>query len=410
MRLRPFHIFFLLGLFFSKNMAAQRGFSMAEDRSEIDIPFEFENNFIILTLVMNHAYGLKFIFDTGSEHTILTKRQVPDLLGLRYEREFKLLGSDLTTELKAYLARGIRLEIPEKLVAMNEAILVLDSDYFRFEEYAGVSVDGILGANVFSRYLIRINYQRHVLTLIDREKFKKPAGFEAIPIQNFRNKPYLTTNLRLQNDSLISIKLLLDTGAGHGLMLFNNTHPSLTVPPNVLRGNIGMGLGGYLEGFLGRTRSLFLGKKELESPITYFQAIDTARVGSQLNNRNGLLGNDVLSRFQVILDLNGEMLYLKPTRHWQKKFEYDRSGISLVTSGANLRQFSIQTVLPNTPAAEAGLMKGDRVLRVGWVPVSVFSLAGLQKKLVGNPGKKIELTIKRDGEKQRVKLELRDLI
>ncbi len=410
MRFRSIHIFLLAALLFVQKAVAQRGFSIAQERPEIEIPFEFQNNFIIITMLMNHAYGLKFIFDTGSEHTILTKREVPDLLGLKYEREFKLLGSDLTTELKAYLVRGVRFEIPEKIVAINESILVLDTDYFRFEEYAGVNVHGILGANVFSRYLIRINYQRRVLTLIDREKFKKPPGFEAIEIQNFRNKPYLTTQLRLQNDSLITIKLLLDTGAGHGLMLFNNTHPSLTIPPNVLRGNIGMGLGGYLEGFLGRTRSLFFGKFELASPLTYFQEIDTARVGKALNNRNGLVGNDVLSRFQVIFDLNGEMLYLKPAKNWKKKFEYDRSGISIVTSGANLRHFTVQEILPNSPASEAGLKKGDRILVVEKWPGSMYSLAGLQKKLVGKPDKTVTLTIRRGGEKMRVKVKLRDLI
>ena len=410
MRLRPSLLLLMTGLLFWQKVEAQRGFSFTDDRSEVEIPFEFQNNFIVVTLLMNHAYGMKFIFDTGSEHTIITKREVPDLLGLRYEREFKLLGSDLTTELTAYLVRGIRFEVPEKIVAVNESVLVLDTDYFRFEEYAGVAVQGILGANVFSKYLIRVNYQRHVISLIDRGSFKKPPGFEALEIQNFRNKPYLSTNLRLQNDSLIEVKLLLDTGAGHGLMLFTNTHPSLTLPPEVLHGNIGMGLGGYLEGFLGRTSGLFFGKNELSQLLTYFQAIDTVRAGGQLNNRNGLIGNDILSRFQVIFDLNGEMLYLKPAKNWQKKFDYDRSGISVVASGANLRQFSVQEILPNSPASDASLQKGDRILRIGPWPVSVFSLASLQKKLVGKPGQDIKLTIRRGTKKMSVKIALRDLI
>jgi Aspartyl protease len=406
-----FFIFSAFLLVFPCDAEAQSGFCFIEPKKEVEIPFELENNFIILTVIFNQSFPLKFIFDTGSEHTILTKREVPDALGVDYEREFRILGSDLKTELVAYLAKHVRLEIPEKIIAANESVLVLDDDYFRFEEFAGVNVHGILGGNVFSRYLIRINYQRRVMTLIERESFKIPAGFETIELENFRNKPYLTTAIRLQNDSILRVKLLLDTGAGHGLMLFSNTDASLEAPKNVIHGNIGMGLGGFLEGFLGRTKGLFLGKNELNAPITYFQYLDsTALANATLNARNGLIGNQILSRFQLIFDLNGELLYLKPIKKWQKTFEYDRSGLSIIAGGKHLDKFTVQAVLSNSPADEVGFLVGDHIRKIGFWPTSFYNLAALQKKFVGKKNQKINVNIRRNGQKISKKLILRDLI
>ncbi|MFM8489809.1 MAG: aspartyl protease family protein, partial [Bacteroidota bacterium] len=112
-------------------------------------------NFIVVTVTLNGTIPLKMIFDTGAEHTVLCRRELSDLLGIRYDREFRLLGSDMKTELTAYLARNVRLDAMNvPLAAPDEDILVLQEDYFRFESYAGIDIHGILAANALSRYLI----------------------------------------------------------------------------------------------------------------------------------------------------------------------------------------------------------------------------------------------------------------
>lgn len=400
----------LFCLFFCEKLPAQSGFLMAKGQHQVDIPFEFENNFIIIEVVFNKIFPLKFIFDTGAEHTILTKRQVPDLLGIEFEREFRILGSDMKTELIAYLCRNIRLDIPDKVVAPREAILVLDDDYFRFEEFAGVNVHGILGGNTFSKYIIRINYQRQIITLLEREYFDPPAHYQKIDLEVFRNKPYLTTLLRLQNDSIVPVKLLLDTGAGLSLMLFPNTHSSLTVPPNVVSGNLGMGLGGYLEGVIGRVKSLKINELELPGVLTWFQEIDTSLNREHLNKRNGIIGNRLLSRFHLILDFGGEVAWFKPAKNFDRLFDYDRSGLSVVAGGTGLNHFSVQQVLPGSPADEAGLQPGDRILKVGRLPAPFWSLAEIQRKLEGKPGRRVRLKIRRGEEVMKKTVELRDLI
>ena len=404
-------LFLLISLVVSPAVA-QGGFFIKDGQRQVEIPFEYTNNFIIITVLFNGVFPLKFIFDTGAEHTILSKREVSDLLRVTYEREFRVTGSDLKTELIAYLARQIRFDIPDKVTAPREDILVLQDDYFRFEEYAGVNVHGILSANAFSRYMIRINYDRKVITLYDRESYKlREQGFVALPIEIYRNKLYLRTDMFVQRDSMVAVKLLVDTGAGLPLLLFSNTHEMLHAPENALPTNIGMGLGGYLEGFTGRVAKLNLGGFSENNIVSYFQTIDSAMINSEyLNGRNGLIGNTLLGRFTVIIDYQNAKIWLKPSRNFKKEFVYDRSGINLIASGAGFRTFNVQSVLPGSPAEEADIRRGDVIVRVGLAPAALLSLGDLQRIFQKKPGKKVTVIIKRNGKRMKKKTVLRDLI
>ena len=390
---------------------AQNGFSIPRYQRHVDIPFEYVNNFIILTLQFNRTLPLKFILDTGAEHTIISKREITDLMNVQYEREYRMKGADLKTELIAYLVRRVRFEIPDKLLAPAMDILVLQEDYFRFEEYAGVDVHGILSASVFAKYYIKINYERKVLTLYERDSYQpQEAGFSQLPVELLRNKIYLNTRLKIRQDSTVHVKLLVDTGAGLSLLLFSDTDSLLRPPANALSSNIGMGLGGYLEGFTGRMQGLDLGKFSQKGIVTYFQTLDTTQDLEYLNNRNGLIGNVLLNRFQVVFDYQGESLWLKPARNYNQEFVYDRSGLNVIASGANLNTFSIQSVLPKSPAAEADLRKGDVLLRVGRSPSVLMSLADIQRIFQKAPGKKVKVIIRRDGVRMKKAIVLRDLI
>jgi hypothetical protein len=321
-------------------------------------------------------------------------------------------GSDLKTEMIAYLARNIKLQILNKdIFAPREDILVLQEDYFRFEEYAGIEVHGILAGRVFSKYIVKINYQRRIITLYERGAAKlKSEGFEATPIEVYRNKLYLSTTAQLRADSTATVKLLLDTGAGLPLMLFTNTHPLIQPSANAIPSNIGMGLGGYLEGYVGRMPQLDLARFTQKNILTYYQAVDTSQDLGYLNGRNGLIGNSILNRFQIAIDYQGAMLWLKPTRRFQDVFVYDRSGINLIAAGPHLNYFSVLNVLPGSPADEAGIHAGDRLLRIGWMPAGVRSLSDLQAMLQKRPGKKVKIVLKRDGKVLKKWIVLRDLI
>ncbi len=400
-----------LWLFAAHRGHAQYGYILVGDQKSVEIPFEYANNFIILSVRFGGVLPLKFIFDTGAEHTIIIKREVTDLLGMRYEREFKVAGSDLHTTLIAYLVRRVRFDIPGKAYSESEDILVLQEDYLRFEEFTGIPIHGILSANAFSRFIIQINYDRQTLTLHERESFHlKERGYTSIPVEIARNKMYVRTTLRPTPDVSASVKLLIDTGAGMPLLMFSNSHPLVRPPEKVIPTSIGLGLGGFLQGFTGRIHQLALGELTQTGVITYFQELDTTQNLEYLNQRDGLIGNALLHRFHVILDYYGSQIWLKPARYFRDTYVYDRSGMVVLAHGPRLSDFIVQHVLANSPAAEADIRPGDQIVRIGNTPAHFYTLSDLTNVFQRKPGKKIRLTILRGDERLKKIIVLRDLI
>lgn len=156
---------------------AQPGSSVKNRQRSVEIPFEYYNNFILVKLTFNGALPLVFIFDTGAEYTVLSKPEVARAIGLKYERSFKIAGSDLSTLLTAYLCRGVGFDLTEKVNAYGQDILVLEEDYFKFDEHVGTTVHGILSAHIFEDYIMEINYQKGIIRLHQREYFKPGRTF-----------------------------------------------------------------------------------------------------------------------------------------------------------------------------------------------------------------------------------------
>ena len=406
-----FGLLFLCLLLAPAKARTQSGFRMPPGVSQTVWPFEYVNNFIVVTVTLNGTFPLKMIFDTGAEHTVLCRRELSDLLGIRYDREFRLLGADMKTELVAYLARNVRLDaLNTPLSAPDEDILVLQEDYFRFESYAGIDIHGILAANALSGYMIRINYLQKTLTIVKHEVFSpERAGYTPFPAELYRNKMYLRAGLGFDTDSVSAAKLLLDTGAALPLLLIISDS-TLKLPPAVLPSQIGMGLGGYLNGYVGRVREFSAGHFRQTGVISYFQVADSMLKTSFLNGRAGIVGNMLLDRFQLVLDYRESVVWLKPSGNFRKKYVYDRSGMHLLASGTSLNEFVVESVMNNSPAAEAGILPGDRIIQVGIVPARILRLQDVLKALQKKPGKKIRLLILRNGVKIRKTVLLRSLI
>ncbi len=376
---------------------------------KVSFNFESLNDFILIDVKFKGVLPLRFIFDTGSEHTILLKKEYSDLLGVKYHRRIPLMGSDMSQEIYGYIARNLELTIENRAVAKTD-ILILEEDYLQIEEFTGIQIDGILGANIFRHFVVNINNKKELITFELPNRFKPPRSFDVVPIKIHKNKPYINAIARLPADS-VDLRLLLDTGAGLPVLLYTNTHEDLELPDKTIVGNLGMGLGGNLEGYVGRLESFEFGGFEYPNMITSFQdlAIDSVLLRMRLP-RNGLLGNSILRRFNYYIDYQREKLYIKPLRRHKKKFNFDKSGLIIAATGRHLRDFIIQRVLPGSPAEEAGLLPGDVIKKLRKLPATFYSLAAINSMLSGKEGKKISIVVARGDQRIKKKIKLRVLI
>ena len=82
----------------------------------------------------------------------------------------------------------------------------------------------------------------------------------------------------------------------------------------------------------------------------------------------------------------------------------------ILASGSELNEYTIQRVIKNSPAAEAGLQAGDVIKTLNGLPVAALNMEGVNAVLQKKVGKKIRIVIKRGGVRQKFIFRLRDLI
>ncbi len=382
---------------------------MLQGRKKVSIPFQYINNFIILEVRMYGMIPVRLIFDTGAEHVILFKREYTDLLHVEYDKRIPILGSDLSRKIHALITRNALLEITG-LAPGKADLLVLEEDYFDLEELVGTPIDGLLGGGFFRNLIINIDYRTQRLTLHNPNTFVKPDDFISLPIRIKTNKPYVDAETTLQDGSIVTVDLLVDTGAGVPLLLHNNSNAALHLPSNVIKGKLGMGLGGYIEGYVGRINKLSIGEVEFSGVLTSFQDIDTEWLVDKDRFRNGILGNQLLSRFCVYFDYIHSQMMLRPYRKRQEPFTMDRSGLVIFAYGPGFDQFVVRDVIPNSPAAEADIKADDVLSKIQGLPNHFYNLNTLNSLLQKKPGKKIRLILLREGKPLKKTIYLRELI
>lgn len=387
------------------------GFSLANGKKKVEIPIEVYNNLIVVPVVLNGALPLKFILDTGVRTAILTEKTFSDILNLSYSRKYTISGPGGEQLIDAYVTNNVSLELPG-VSGRGHAMLVLGQDYLELRNYLGTDVHGILGYELFSRFIIEVDYEKKRLTLILPKNFKKKRKFQTIPIRIEDTKPYVTTSVVLTDSTQLSAKLLVDSGASHGLMLEPSSDRRIVVPDNTVSSIIGRGLGGEIMGKVGRIQSLKLGTYDIKKVIANFpdpnSYFDSLKLGA--TQRNGAIGGEVLSRFTVIFNFPDEVMYLKKNSSFKKKFHYNLSGLTVKAKGSRLNVFEITEVRKESVADHAGVLAGDLIVSINGMNTSGLDLNTINGFFNFKPGKKINLVVDRGGERLKLGFELADQI
>ncbi len=374
----------------------------------IKIPFRYIQSFIIVDVQLEKILPVRLIFDTGSEHTILFEKKWTDIILDSYIREIKVIGSDLKMEIPALLTHPINLMFPGHK-EFNSPLIVLKENTTNISQIIGEPIQGILSASLFSHYLIEIDYKNNYLVL-HANNYKVDPDYTEIDIEVYKNKPYLSTQIKNRTDTDQTIKLLLDTGASLSLLMYSDSSTNLQIPDKVIPGYLGSGLGGMLNGFVGKMESIWIDTFEIHSVITHFLQLETSIAHTEAKHKQGIIGNQILDKFKIFLDYTNAKLYLKPGKKFDKRLSYDKSGMLIVSGGPDLQKYYIAYVIPGTPADAAGIRENDRITKINGYPASFISLRKINNMLHGETGKRIKLTIRRDGKKYKFVFNLKDLI
>jgi hypothetical protein len=329
----------------------------------VEIPFEITSGKPFVQVKVNDSEPLWFIFDTGNSGAPGIDEGRARQLGL----DVKIMqqghfGAGEGEEISIGQAEGVTLTVgDQKLV--NQTVMVLPFDHVAAVE--GRAVNGILGYTFICNYVVEIDYGGKTIRLHDPNTFKYNGPGKLIPFRLFNNWVVVRCPFKLPEREPIDGAFVVDTGA-RGTILFNRPFVEakrlLETMPEMPLVTIGGGMGGEAKGLVGRIGHLQLGPFLLQEPIAVFSQDRTGVMASDAFS--GIIGGEVLRRCKVFFDYSRQLMVLEPLAETPPSYEYDMSGLFLIAEGPDFRTFRVQSVMPGSPAADAGLKRGDIITAI----------------------------------------------
>ncbi|MHB1921011.1 MAG: retropepsin-like aspartic protease [Chitinophagaceae bacterium] len=312
---------------------------------------------IIRAQVKPYPDTLNFILDTGSGGISLDSTTCAKM-------KFKVTPSNqiihgIGGSSKAFFVLDYPLELPGLEVDHLDFHI---SDYSLISAVYGVPIDGIIGYSFFKRYTVRIDYDKMRVMIYQPGPYPYGKGGELL-------KPILPSipiiQAPLKNKRTTHTRYYFDTGAGMCLLLSNAfVQDSSVLDKRNRRHRIihteAQGLLGKMNMSITTMHELWVGKYGFFNVPTYmFDDVSNVTAYPYLG---GLIGNDLLRRFNLVLNYARDEIYIQPNTHFFDRFDYSYTGLILYFLDG---QVQITDVMPGSPAAKAGLKPGDLVLGVG---------------------------------------------
>lgn len=359
------------------------------------IPVFVQRNLVIIPLMLNGQGPFNFLLDTGINSSLITDPSIRQRLNLRTKERYMVSGAGEEEPLEAYRVDSVRVQLKD-IVCPRLSFLSLSNDVLNLSGYVGMPIHGLLGSDIFRSFVVEIRPQDQHVVFHTPESYRTPRGrqWTRIPLDIEGNKTYVTLPVTLSDSLTLPLKLVLDTGAGHALSIETSSDARLQVPAKHLRTQLGRGLNGYINGYLGRVTALQLGKYKVPSLLTSFpDAADVAQRADVF--RNGNLGFELLKRFVVVIDYTKNRLLLRPNLTFREPFEHDMAGFEVVAGGTELRRYLITKVMPESPAELAGLQANDELVSVNLLPTAQLTLTQVSNLFRSYDGRIMILVVRR---------------
>ena len=374
-------------------------FSIAGGAAQTEIPIQLVNNHIYGQTKVNGKGPYTFIFDTGGNN-IVTPPLAKEL-GLKIEGTLPSTGAGEGV-MEGGFAHVDQLEVGNAAVN-NQLFIVLPLD--TFVNIEGVPMPGMVGYEVFRRFVTRVDYGARTLTLIYPKHFDpKDAGTPVKFTFNGHVPEVIGTFEGLPT------KFDIDTGARSELTLtkpFAEKNGLRASHPTGVDAVDGWGVGGPSTGYVTRGKAMTLGSVAVDNiVVTMANQTKGAFSGSDYS---GNVGGGILKRFIVTFDYDHQTMYLKPLPGpVADTGTFDRAGmwINMAEGG-----FKIVDVTKGGPAEAAGLKASDIIAKVDGKPAADIHLYDLRKRLRNDePGTIVTFTVKDGSTVKNVEVTLRDQI
>ena len=283
-------------------------FLTASGQGPATFNFVSQDNEIILPVTIN-GQPHRLMLDSGAAGSFLTGDAARSLK-LSLKGNFPALGYGGVA--KSGVATNAKVELPGAVSLNGLTLRVIDDPTVTSALSAKAGVDGALGYDLFTRFVVTIDYPHKTLTLTDPDSYQLPALTPGRDVVLPLKLELQTPTVKAAVDGRKPASFLIDTGDAGGIHLFSQYAKSqglMNNPANPkAQVRMGAGVGGMVMEIVTPGHSLQLGSVQVPN-------ISVATISSKgvtdVSSRPGGIGNQVLSQFVVTFDYNHQRLILQ---------------------------------------------------------------------------------------------------
>ena len=308
---------------------------------------------IIKAQLDNFPDTLNFVFDTGSGGISLDSLTVEyfQIPKIKSDRTIRGIAGSRTVD----FINNHTLKLPG---------LSVDNLDFHINNYDiltsayGVKIDGVIGFSFLRRYIVKINYDDNWMEVYLPGAIKYPrSGFTLHP--RFNTLPVVP--VAIADNTKTNSSFIFDTGAGLNMLLNDEyiADSSLLSKKKKLFATQAEGIGGKKMMNTTVVNKVVFGPYKFKSvPVYIFK--DNYNI-TNYPQMVGVIGNDILRRFNIIINYPNQEIHIRPNTHFFDDFDYSYTGLSLYQVNGEIR---IDDVIENSPAEKCGLKPNDIVFAV----------------------------------------------
>jgi hypothetical protein len=371
----------------------------------VDVP---SYGLIFLSARVNGSKPMWFALDSGASFPFVIDARRASSLRLNVQNKRTVAGGAGPSSYEIGQTQGLSINIDRlELKNQNAAVIALSS----FEAIAGRSLEGLIGSDLFTRYVVEIDYVNETVSLYDPHTYSYLGRGQSVPLTVHDNYLFVQASIETANQITLTGEFLIDTGGGLVTAVLNtpfaraNNFPAAGQKSFLDRSL--SGLGGEAKLLVTRATSFTLGNFVIAEPLIYVSEDERGALAS--SSFDGVIGAEILRKFKLIFDAPGRRLILEPNVYYPYSMEYDMSGVRFRAGGEAFRTFTAYQVLENSPAARAGLRKGDVLTGIDGVSASTFTLDQIYQMLK-EPGRVYTLSVRRSNRTLSLKVKTERLI
>lgn len=296
------------------NVPAPSGAFAVPDQAFNDITFAHGGTSatIPFTLVAGHLIGVhasvnghpvRLMLDTGGAEIL--SPAVARSLKLKMQGGFKQHGWGANA-VQSRMARVKTLTLGDEVTLHHQVFKVVPLG--AIPKMLGGNMAGLLGYEIFHRFVVRIDYAHKTLTLTIPSAFVPKDAGKAMPLTFTSGLPEVAGSL----DGLKG-QFTFDTGMGATLNLWSpyvKAHHLLSRYKTSAPIQTGGGIGGGLQARIAQGHDLMLGSTRIKDPVFFLTR--STQGALTMKDAAGNVGGGILRRFTVTFDYPHKRMYLKP--------------------------------------------------------------------------------------------------